>query len=407
VVASRVNDEQEALIRLKDRALSATAEGITIADARRKDQPLIYVNAAFERLTGYAPDFVLGRNCRFLQGPDTDPQTRETVRRAVRQAEPCTVEILNYRKDGTTFWNRLSITPVRDEGGEVTHFIGIQSDVTARRRAEDALRATRDELKQALQELEQDLDLAARVQRSLLPTKLAPIEGLGVAWDYVPCASLAGDFLNVLPLDDGRVALYVLDVSGHGASAALLSVTLSRWMSTVPGQSCLFEPAPGGQDGFVVAPPHDVVRALNERHPLDTGVTQYFTMLYGILDVSTRELRYVAAGHPGPLVIPRDGEPVVHESTGHPVGLLADATFEEGHLELQPGDRFFLFSDGITEAFSPGGEEFGVGRLATALAEGRSAPLEQSIAGLRRQLKAWSGGAPPTDDISILGVEAR
>ncbi|MCG6922702.1 MAG: PAS domain-containing protein, partial [Acidobacteria bacterium] len=127
---------EEALVRLKDRALSATAEGIAIADARLKDQPIIYANAGFERLTGYPRDYVVGRNCRFLQGPDSDPRTADTIRRAIHRAEPCTVEILNYRKDRTTFWNRLSITPVKDERGEVTHFIGVQSDVTARRRAE-------------------------------------------------------------------------------------------------------------------------------------------------------------------------------------------------------------------------------------------------------------------------------
>ncbi len=211
-----MTDKSEALVLLKDRALSATAEGIAIADARQKDQPIIYANEAFQKLTGYSPDFVMGRNCRFLQGPDTDPQTRETIRRAVRGGESCTVEILNYRKDGTTFWNRLSITPVKDDRGEVTHFIGVQSDVTGRRRAEDALRATRDELQRALRELERDIELAARVQRSALPREPPAMDGFHAAWEFLPCTGLAGDFLNVLRLDDRRVALYILDVSGHG-----------------------------------------------------------------------------------------------------------------------------------------------------------------------------------------------
>jgi len=402
-----MKEENEALVRLKDRALSATAEGITIADARRKDQPIIYANTAFERLTGYAPDFVLGRNCRFLQGPDTDPQTRETIRRAVRSAEPCTVEILNYRKDGTTFWNRLSITPVKDERGEVTHLIGVQSDVTARRRAEDALRATRDELQRALLEIQRDIDLAARVQRSALPREPPAVDGFHAAWEFLPCTGLAGDFLNVLRLDDRRVALYILDVSGHGASAALLSVGLGRLMSGVRGQSCLFEADPDTPDEFALSSPAGVVRFLNSNNPMDTDVTQYFTMVYGILDVPARELRYVAAGHAGPLVVPRDGAPVHHDSTGQPVGLFADATFEVGRLSLGAGDRLYLYTDGVTEAAGPEDEDFGSRRTAEALVRGRPKALEQSIGDLLEEVRTWTGGRAFADDISVLGVEVE
>ncbi len=400
-----MTDEPEALTQLKDRALSATAEGITIADARRKDQPIIYANAAFERLSGYSPDFVLGRNCRFLQGPETDPQTRETIRRAVRSAEPCTVEILNYRKDGTSFWNRLSITPVRDERGEVTHFIGVQSDVTARREAEDALRATRDELHRALKELERDIELAARVQRSALPREPPAVDGFHAAWEFLPCTGLAGDFLNVLRLDDRRVALYILDVSGHGASAALLSVSLGRLMSSVRGQSCLFEADPDTPDEFALSSPTRVARFLNANNPMDTDVTQYFTMVYGILDVPTREFRYVAAGHAGPLVVPRQGAPVLHDSTGQPVGLFADAMFEEGRLSLEPGDRLYLYTDGVTEAAGPEDEDFGSRRTAEVLGRGRPRTLETSIGHLLDEVKTWRGGASFTDDVSILGIE--
>jgi sigma-B regulation protein RsbU (phosphoserine phosphatase) len=402
-----VSPDQEDLVRLKNRALSATAEGITIADARQEDQPIIYANAAFERLTGYTPDFVLGRNCRFLQGPDTDPRTRETIRRALRRGEPCTVEILNYRKDGSRFWNRLSITPVRDERGDVTHFIGVQSDVTGRRRAEDELRATRDELLRALREIRKDIELAARVQRAALPRTSPPIEGFQAAWRFLPCTGLAGDFLNVIRLDERQVGLYVLDVSGHGASAALLAVSLGRLLSGVRGQSCLFEADPDTPDEFAITPPAEVARFLNENNPMDPELTQYLTMVYGILDVPKRELRYVAAGHPGPLVVRREGEVTTHDSSGQPIGLLPDASFEERQLTLEPGDRFYLFTDGVTEVTSPSGEELGADRAAGALARGRGQPLERAIADLLEEMKGWSGGAAFRDDVSVLGVELR
>src|SRR5664279_5163443 len=103
-----------AQLELKDRALAASTEGITIADARLADNPLIYANAGFERLTGYSVADVLGRNCRFLQGAGTDTATVDALRNAIREKLPITVQLLNYRKNGTPFWNRLAITPVKD-----------------------------------------------------------------------------------------------------------------------------------------------------------------------------------------------------------------------------------------------------------------------------------------------------
>ena len=94
-------------LALKDRALDVAAEGVTIADARLPDRPLIYVNEGFERVTGYAVAEVLGRNCRFLQGPGTDPAAVAEIRAAVAEQRECVVEILNYQRDGTTSWNRL------------------------------------------------------------------------------------------------------------------------------------------------------------------------------------------------------------------------------------------------------------------------------------------------------------
>jgi sigma-B regulation protein RsbU (phosphoserine phosphatase) len=394
----------EDLIRLKDRALSATAEGITIADARRPDHPLIYVNAGFERLTGYSREDVVGQNCRFLQGAGTDANTVAEIRDALAAARECTVEILNYRKDGTPFWNRLSITPVRDHEGEVTHFIGVQSDVSVRRRAEDELRRAKGELETALGELRRDLDLAARVQRSLLPSRTLRLEGVEVAWEFRPCSHLAGDFLNVFALDDRHVAFYVLDVSGHGASAALLSVTLSRWLSPTTPESCLFIPVDDETTTRRVATPGGVARWLNQRFQLDAKLVQYFTLVYAVLEVPTGRLDYVAAGHPGPLHVPVTGNAVVHPSTAKPIGLFPDVDFEQASLELAPGDRFYLYTDGLTDAVNREDEELGERRLSDTLEACRDRRLADSIGRVLENLEAWQGGEASTDDVSLLAA---
>jgi PAS domain S-box-containing protein len=131
--------ERERELRLKDRVLEAADLSVTIADVTREGDPFVYVNRGFERLTGYDRERALGEGWRLLYGPETDPGAIETVRRAVAARESASVELLNYRADGTPFWNQLTLTPVADDSGSVTHFIGFQQDVTERRRRERAL----------------------------------------------------------------------------------------------------------------------------------------------------------------------------------------------------------------------------------------------------------------------------
>jgi PAS domain S-box-containing protein len=133
--------EREADRRLKTRALEAAPIGVTITDPSLDDNPLVFVNDAFTDLVGYDEDEVLGRNCRFLQGSDTDPETVARMREAIDAGEPVQVDVLNYRQDGTPFWNRVDIAPVRDADGEVTNFVGFQQDVTDRTERQRRLRS--------------------------------------------------------------------------------------------------------------------------------------------------------------------------------------------------------------------------------------------------------------------------
>jgi PAS domain S-box-containing protein len=136
-IKKRQQKEEE--LRLSNQAIAASINGIVIADAREPDMPIIYVNPAFERLTGYAVQEVVGRNCRFLQGNDTKQPALKELREALRDGTSCTVVLGNYRKDGTLFWNELSISPIYDSEGTLTHFVGIQMDITERKQAQEAL----------------------------------------------------------------------------------------------------------------------------------------------------------------------------------------------------------------------------------------------------------------------------
>ncbi len=140
-------------LQLHDRAMGASSCGITIADANLPEMPLIYINDAFTRITGYTPQDTLGRNCRFLQREDRDQQGLTDLRVALTQGKDCTILLRNYRKDGELFWNELFTSPILDEQGRLTHFIGVQTDVTQRIIIRDALQTERDALAQALAQL--------------------------------------------------------------------------------------------------------------------------------------------------------------------------------------------------------------------------------------------------------------
>lgn len=144
--------EAESTLRLRDRALGAISEGILITDPRQKDNGIVYVNRAFEELTGYQASEVVGRNCRFLQGRDSDPAVVSAMQEAVDGGRSFVGEIVNYRKDGTPFWNRLAFQPLFDEAGNLSHFVGVQQDVSERVRLTGELQTERAQLAAVFQQ---------------------------------------------------------------------------------------------------------------------------------------------------------------------------------------------------------------------------------------------------------------
>ncbi|KAM3099924.1 PAS domain S-box protein [Phormidesmis sp. 146-12] len=159
--------QSEVRLRLLERAIGASSNGIIITDATLPDNPMIYVNPGFERITGYSADEVVGKNGRFLEGPEANQMALESLRSAIKAGEDCVVNLRNYRKDGTLFWNELSVSPVRDAQGRLTHYVGVQTDTTERKRAEDALQRQYQRtllLRQITQEIRQSLDTQQIVQ---------------------------------------------------------------------------------------------------------------------------------------------------------------------------------------------------------------------------------------------------
>lgn len=137
------SNSENLLAELRILALEATSCGISIANFQEEDNPLIYVNSAFETMTGYSKEEVLGKNCRFLQAEESDQPQLEILRHAIKSQKDCKVILRNYRKDGTMFFNELILSPVVDSTGKLTHYIGVQNDVTEREIANIELQKTR------------------------------------------------------------------------------------------------------------------------------------------------------------------------------------------------------------------------------------------------------------------------
>lgn len=134
---------------LLERIVNASDDGIVVAEQEGDETILIYVNQGFERLTGYSADEILYRDCRFLQNDDRDQPQLDNIRQAIREGQPCQEVLRNYRKDGSMFWNELSITPVYDDEDQLTYFVGVQKDITERVEAMQELERLRAERGQA------------------------------------------------------------------------------------------------------------------------------------------------------------------------------------------------------------------------------------------------------------------
>jgi sigma-B regulation protein RsbU (phosphoserine phosphatase) len=272
------------------------------------------------------------------------------------------------------------------------------------RRLQIELEHTNAQLEKANGRMSRDLEAAAKIQQTFLPHKAPHVPGAKFVWSYRPCDELGGDGLNIVPLGDGKVALYILDVSGHGVASALLSVTLSRLLSPPSDPSSILMQDGDSSGRLNVASPAEVAAQLNRLFPFDPATEQFATLIYGILDVAGGEFRYISAGHPGPALLRHDGDPLIVESQGFPIGLTEDA-YDERSIRLGQGDRLYLYSDGAPESMDPAGNQFGDAALLQAIGKGRSQSLEQSLATVLADISKWHGSGKPQDDISVLAVE--
>jgi sigma-B regulation protein RsbU (phosphoserine phosphatase) len=374
----------EDTLRLRERAIEAASVGIVIADALQPHYPNLYVNPALSRITGYSREELLGRNLRILQGPETEEAAKNKIREALNQGTGCEVVLRNYRKDGTPFWNELLLSPVRDEQGVVTHYIGIQTDVTERRRAEEE---------------RHELEIAKHIQLSLLPKKPLRLPMVEIAGICVPATHVGGDYFDYFHYDE-NADIVVADVSGHSVGAALI---MTEMRSTLKAETRKTPGNPAPQSAA------EVLRALNHLLYEDLSAAELFiTMFYLKYDVRQRRLRYANAGHNRALLL-RQGDWTCREldAEGLILGVKRDVLFEEKSLILEPGDRLLLYTDGVIEAQNEQDEFFGISRLCHLFTLDRSDAPETTIRKLMDELRTFCGKSEFADDITLVIMQVR
>jgi sigma-B regulation protein RsbU (phosphoserine phosphatase) len=270
---------------------------------------------------------------------------------------------------------------------------------------ESDLGAQNKKLREAYSRIREDLDAAVTMQRALLPNRTLVVPGFRFEWIFAPCHFIAGDIFNIFQLDEHRVGFYILDVAGHGIPAAMLSVSLSKLLSPVLSQGSLLKRFIPGPPYYDITTPAEAVQALNQLFQSGNETVHYFTMIYGVIDIQSARATLTQAGHPSPIYQPKQAKAELLGTGGFPVGLLPDATYEEQDLILHPGDRLFLYSDGITECVGKQGEHFSVDRLMALLEEWRDRPLLDVTAGVEQVLERWKDGDEHEDDITLLALE--
>ena len=222
-------------------------------------------------------------------------------------------------------------------------------------------------------------------------------------YEFLPCQAAGGALVGVQRLDEHTLSLYVADVCGHGVPAAMITVALDQSLNPRGGITKRVEFGQG-RPSYRLAEPREVLERLDRDFPLER-FGRPFTLCYGLLDLRDGGLRYSSAAHPPPILLRRSGEKLLLDRGGTLIGLGSDLPFEEGRTRLEPGDRLVLYTDGLVEHRSAGGEAFGEERLLAELERAAELDLGELGSSLVEALLHHGGDAPFRDDVTLLCVE--
>ena len=392
--------EQEERLKTGYNALQNSGSGIAVADV--EGGLAGYVNPSMLALLGLATaEEAYEHNFRqFLR----EEALAADMIAAAQAGDTWTGELEMKRKDGASFFAQATLAPNLNPDGAMTGIVISLLDVTPQRHAQQQLELTAAQLRQKNQEMEADLRLARDLQYAFLPSGYpavapsAPGQAgrLEFAHVYHPSGLVGGDFFDILPVSKSQVLVFVADVMGHGARAALVVATLRGLLEQLAKET---------QD------PGDFMTRLNAAYSKifsTAGDLMFATACCAFFDLDRGRILHANAGHPLPVVVDPDGTTriaqIAEAGLGPALGLFADARFGHDEIDLAPGMRVLFYTDGLTEARNANPEEFDVKGMLDSLQAHRAEPLPSVLDALVRDVKEFSGAAVFEDDVCLLAV---
>ncbi|HPA71312.1 MAG TPA: PAS domain S-box protein [Spirochaetota bacterium] len=383
---------EEELVKLY-RAVEQSPATVVITDVRGTIE---YVNPKFTRLTGYTYAEAIGKNPRILKSGEQGREFYRDLWDTIAAGKEWRGEFHNRKKNGELYWEFASISPIRDSEGRVTHFVAVKEDVTERKRSEEALRVSEEKLRFRNNAMEKDLKLAQIINRAVLPKNPPVTDSLLVDYRYVPLDKVGGDYFSFMNGEDGSFSVFLGDVAGHGIAAALF-ITLVKSVSDRIYREF-------GND------PERYLGMIN-RLLIDEMPSYFITAVYGIFrfDGGRATLTLANGGHPHP-VIYRAGEGafIQVKTSGTVIGMIDTAVYRRETIDLAPGDRVYLFTDGIPEAENMKKQMIGFDAgLVDIFRRSHRADLGETLDGVLEEVKKFTGAKPVDDDIVLIGLEVR
>lgn len=272
------------------------------------------------------------------------------------------------------------------------------------RRLTYELIAANAELMEKQRSLNEDLQAAAGIQQSLLPQTLPEIGSLEIAWKFMPSEQIGGDIFNVLRLDEDHIGFYMIDISGHGVPAALVTFSVSQTLQ--PHMGYTIKKKPGLSPDYEIVPPGEVLKALDAEYPWER-FEKFLTIIYLIINIRDGSLIYSNAAHPPPLLLHTTGSLELLEKGGTIIGLGGILPFEEEQTALENGDKILLYTDGLFEAMNGQGEIFSEERFHELVKDLSPLPIQTMLDKIVAAIIDFVDSAKLRDDVSLLGIEFK
>ncbi|HLE60735.1 MAG TPA: CHASE domain-containing protein, partial [Thermoanaerobaculaceae bacterium] len=332
VVVFRDISEQKRAQELSQRlsnAVEQAADSVFITDC---DGVIEYVNPAFEATTGYSRTEAVGQTPKLLKSGLQLPEYYATLWSSIARGEPFKGTVINRKKSGEHFYAEQTITPMTERSsGKITHFVSVMRDMTERIK---------------LQEREIEMRLGASVQQKLFPQEPPRLPGYDIAGAVAPASATCGDYYDFVPLPDGRLAIGIADVSGHGVGAALIMTATRAYLRSLAS---------------TLTPLDKLAGELNRLLFADLEEHYFVTMTLVLLDGASGTLNWANFGHPSGYVLDRSGAVRAElKSCCQPLGVFPNLAYTQAPaIALEAGDTLVLLTDGILEATSAEGREFG------------------------------------------------